>query len=294
MRAAVLDSPGRIVVAAVPDPRIECSSDAVVRIVAAGICGTDLRAYQGRRSPVNGPRCGHEFLGIVEYAGPDVRRARPGTMVVAPFMYVDGTCPPCRRDLPASCHQGGMWGGQTDGGQAEAVRVPFADATLVPVPMDEHDERLPAVLSLSDVMATGQHAVQTAGMMPGASIAVVGDGAVGLCTVLAAVAAGAEQVFLLGHHPTRGLVGQRFGASRVVNATGDEAAELIREATGGTGVDLAVDCVGSSPALETALAICADGGTVSIVGGSAASFDTTPMFLRNIALAGGLTPARHY
>jgi threonine dehydrogenase-like Zn-dependent dehydrogenase len=294
MKAAVLNGPGQVTVEQVPDPRIECSTDAVVRVVFAGICGTDLRGYRGLPGPVQGPRCGHEFLGLVTEVGSDVASARPGTMVVAPFKYSDGTCAQCRRGMPASCHQGGMWGVAADGGQAEAVRVPFADATLLPVPMDEHDERLTAVLALTDVMATGYHAVTAARLPERAIIVVVGDGAVGLCSVLAARAAGAERILLLGHHPARGEIGLRFGATEVVTARGTQAVEQVLQSTAQVGADLVAECVGDQAALDTAIAVCADGGVLSLVGGPHATLDTRPLFMRGLTVTGGLAPARRY
>jgi threonine dehydrogenase-like Zn-dependent dehydrogenase len=294
MRAAVLSGPGQLTVEQVPDPRVECPGDAVVRVVAAGICGTDLRGYRGLPGPVRGPRCGHEFVGIVTEAGSDVATARPGALVVAPFMFSDGTCAPCRRGVPASCRAGGMWGVAGDGGQAEAVRVPFADATLLAVPMDEHDERLTAVLALADVMATGHHAVHAARLPERATVVVVGDGAVGLCAVLAARAAGAERILLLGHHPARAEIGVRFGATEVITVPGAAAADHVLEATAGVGADLVAECVGDQAAADTAIAVCAAGGTLSLVGGPHAALDTRTVFLRGLTITGGLAPARRY
>src|SRR5690242_7745850 len=178
MRAAQLSRPGKLSIEQVPDARLELSTDAIVRIVAAGICGTDLRAYCGQPGPLSGPNCGHEFVGVVEEIGADVTTLRRGNLVVAPFTYSDGICDQCVRGYPTSCKSGGLWAADgMGGGQAEAVRVPFADATLVPVAMDEHDERIPAVLTLADVMATGYHGVRGAGRTVPPTVAVVGDGA---------------------------------------------------------------------------------------------------------------------
>jgi threonine dehydrogenase-like Zn-dependent dehydrogenase len=295
VRAAILSGPGQLTVEQVPDPRIELPTDAVVRVVAAGICGTDLRGFRGLRGPVRGPRCGHEFLGVVTDAGSDVTTARPGTMVVAPFMYSDGICVQCRRGMPVACAQGGMWGVAGDGGQAEAVRVPFADTTLLPVPMDENDERVPAVLALADVMATGHHAMHAVRPLPKhATVVVVGDGAVGLCSVLAARLAGAGPILLLGHHRARGEIGIRFGATEVVAADGTDAVEQVLRSTAGIGADLVADCVGDQAALDTAIATCAAGGVLSLVGGPHAVPDTGAIFRRGITVTGGLAPARRY
>jgi threonine dehydrogenase-like Zn-dependent dehydrogenase len=294
MRAVLLSAPGQVGVGHVPDPRIEHPDDAIVRVVAAGICGTDVRGYLGQPGPARGPRCGHEFVGVVAEAGPDVSLARPGTVVVAPFMYADGRCAECRRGMPSCCRAGGMWGVAGDGGQAEAVRVPFADATLVPAPVDEHDERLPALLALADVMATGQHAMHAARLPAGATVVIVGDGAVGLCSVLAARAAGVARVLLLSHHERRAAIGARFGATEVISARGPDAVLAVRESTAGVGADLVIDCVGEPAALDIALGCCAGGGTLSLVGGPHAGLDALRLFRRGITITGGLTPARRY
>ncbi|WP_040798016.1 zinc-binding dehydrogenase [Nocardia higoensis] len=295
MKAVMLTSPGELEVTEVPDARLENPADAVVRIVAAGICGTDLRAFAGRPGPVPGPACGHEFVGVVEEIGPEVRTLRRGDLVVAPFMFADGTCHHCVRGVPTSCRSGGMWAIAAGGAQAEAIRVPFADATLVTVPMDERDERIPAVLALADVMATGHHATAGARALgPSATVAVLGDGAVGLCAVLAARRAGARRIFLVGRHESRLHTGKIFGATDLVTTRGDEARAQIMEATDGIGVDLVIDGVGEQDALDTASAVCADGGTLSLVGGPHGGLDLMSCFLRNVTVTGGLTPARRY
>ncbi|WP_039924234.1 alcohol dehydrogenase catalytic domain-containing protein [Amycolatopsis decaplanina] len=294
MRAAILRAPGHVDVGHVPDPRIEHPSDAVVRVVAAGICGTDLRGYQGRPGPVQGPACGHEFVGVVASVGRDVRTVRPGQPVVAPFMFSDGDCVQCVRGMQSSCQNGGMWGVAAGGGQADGVRVPFADGTLLPVPLDEHDERVPAVLTLADVMATGHHAIHASAGRKPATVAVVGDGAVGLCAVLAAQRAGIERIFLIGHHEMRLRIGHKFGATDLVSAQGAEGWTQVIEATGGAGADLVVEAVGEQGAMDTAMAVCADGGAISTVGGPHGVLDSMACFLRNVTVTGGLAPARAY
>ncbi|MDQ2588089.1 zinc-binding dehydrogenase [Saccharothrix yanglingensis] len=294
MRAAILHAPGDLRVETVPDPVIEQPTDAVVRVVAAGICGTDLRGLAGHPGPVRGPRCGHEFVGVVEDTGSDVRGLRVGDLVVSPFQFSDGACAACTRGVPSSCRSGGMFGVDANGGQAEAVRVPFADATLVQVAADPGDDRLPGILALADVMSTGTHALASAALPAGATVAVVGDGAVGLCSVLAARRAGAERIFLFGRHENRLEVGKSFGATDFVTARGDEAHAALLDATGGVGADLVVDAVGEQSALDTAMAVCADGGSVALVGGPHGGVDMMTCFLRNITVTGGLAPARTY
>lgn len=294
MRAALLDAPGDVQVRMVPDPVVEHPTDAVVRIVAAGICGTDVRAFTGRPGPVSGPDCGHEFVGVVVDVGADVATLTRGDLVVSPFMFSDGTCGPCTRGVFTSCRAGGLWSVQARGAQADAVRVPLADGTLVRVAMDERDERIPAVLTLADVMATGHHGIHAAGRPVPATVAVVGDGAVGLCAVLAARRAGAERVFLLGHHEDRLRIGAGFGATDLITDPGPEGRARVIEATGGVGADLVVEAVGEQDALETATAVCADGGVLSLVGGPHGTTDLLGCFLRNVTITGGVAPARAY
>ncbi|KZB86505.1 zinc-binding dehydrogenase [Amycolatopsis regifaucium] len=297
MKAAVLHGKRRLTVETVPDAALRQPGDAVVRVVAAGICGTDLHGYRGLPGPVQGPRCGHEFVGVVEDVGFDVTTLRPGVMVVAPFNFADGTCPTCRIGLFSTCASGGMFGVDGDGGQAEAVRVPFADANLVAVPVDRNDERLPSLLALTDTMATGLHAVRAGRVGPGSSIAVLGDGPVGLCAVLAAREAGADRIILVGRHENRLLSGKEFGATDTFRAVGTESVaesvDFVRAATQGIGADVVVECGGSPQAQTTAFALCRDGGIVCVMGAPPIA-DVTPVFFRGITLTGGLTPVRAY
>ncbi|HZM78062.1 MAG TPA: alcohol dehydrogenase catalytic domain-containing protein [Candidatus Limnocylindrales bacterium] len=186
MLAAVIYGAYDIRVEDVADPAIHQPSDAIVRVTQACICGSDLWAYQGvaKRNP--GQRIGHEFVGVVEEVGPDVRDLKQGDTVVAPFMWSDGTCVYCREGLYTSCVDGGFWGQpDSDGGQGQAVRVPHADGTLIRIPGGLDQQMTTKILTLSDVMCTGHHAALEAGAGPGTTVAVVGDGAVGLCGVLA-------------------------------------------------------------------------------------------------------------
>jgi threonine dehydrogenase-like Zn-dependent dehydrogenase len=243
---------------------------------------------------VTGPRCGHEFIGVVEDIGGEVSTLRPGTMVVAPFNFADGTCSACQAGLHGACAAGGMFGVDGDGAQAEAVRVPFADATLVAVPVDRDDERLPALLALTDTMATGLHAVRTSRVAPGSTVAVLGDGPVGLCAVLAAREAGAGRIILVGRHESRLGKGRDFGATDTLLARGDdESVDFVQTATKGLGADVVVECGGGPQAQNTAFALCRTGGTVCVMGGPPIG-DVTPVFFRGITLTGGLTPARAY
>jgi len=294
MRAAQLYGAEKLSVEEVDDPTPEQPGDAVVRMVAAAVCGTDVRGYLGMPGPVQGPHCGHEFVGVVTDIGGDVTRLRVGDLVAAPTLYADGGCGPCVRGVFTACRSGGMFGVDIGGGQAEAIRVPFADATLVPVPMDETDDRLPAVVALTDVLSTGAHAVASGRIAPGATVVVVGDGAVGLCSVLAARRAKAERIILLGRHDARLGIGTSFGATDIVTSRGEEAVAAVLELTEGDGADLVVDAVGEQAALDTAVSTCAAGGTVAMVGGPYGNADPLERFMRNINLTSGAAPCRTY
>jgi threonine dehydrogenase-like Zn-dependent dehydrogenase len=300
MRATVIHGPNDIRIEEVPDAVVRRPTDAVVRVVNACICGSDLWAYRGVASRVAGQRIGHEFLGVVEEVGAQVRGFRPGDFVVAPFVWSDGTCEFCREGLHTSCPQGGFWGEVgSDGGQGEAVRVPFADGTLVALPREAVGEEklLPGLLALSDVMSTGHHAAVTAGVRPGSTVAVVGDGAVGLCGVLAAHRLGAGRIIALGRHEARTAIARAFGATDVVAERGDAAVEAVRELTGGRGAHAVLEAVGTEESMRTAISIARDGGAVGYVGvphGGSAGVDIGQMFGRNVSLRGGVAPARAY
>ncbi|MEV6721136.1 zinc-dependent alcohol dehydrogenase family protein [Streptomyces xanthochromogenes] len=300
MRATVIHAPHDIRVEEVPDPSIQVSTDAVVRVLRACICGSDLWAYRGESARQPGQRIGHEFLGIVEEAGSEVRGLRKGDLVVAPFVWSDGTCDFCSEGLTTSCPQGGFWGSVgSDGGQGEAVRVPFADGTLVKLPAEaaSDDRLLTALLALSDVMGTGHHAAIGAGVGRGSTVAVVGDGAVGLCGVLAAKRLGAERIIALGRHQVRTDIAKLFGATDVVAERGEAAVAAVRELTRGQGAHAVIEAVGTEQSMRTAVDITRDGGAIGYVGvphGSGTGLDLGVMFDRNIALRGGVAPVRTY
>ncbi|MGA4543168.1 zinc-dependent alcohol dehydrogenase family protein [Uniformispora flossi] len=298
MRATVINGPKDIRVEEVPDPRIHRPGDAVVRVTHACICGSDLWAYRGVAARQPGQRIGHEFMGVVEEVGAEVRGLQVGDRVVAPFVWADGVCEFCAEGLYTSCPHGGFWGQPgSDGGQGEAVRVPFADATLVRVPSDTPAELLPAVMTLADVMGTGHHAALAARVRPGSTVAVVGDGAVGLCGVLAARRLGAERIVILGRHENRTAIAGGFGATDVVPERGEAAVAAVRELTGGAGVHAVLEAVGTQESMETAISIARDGGAIGYVGvphGGSAGVDIGQMFGRNLALGGGVAPVRAY
>ncbi len=300
MRATVIQAPHDIQVREVPDPAIERPGDAVVRVLRACVCGSDLWAYRGQAPREPGQRIGHEFLGVIEAVGRDVAGFRTGDLVVAPFVWSDGVCAYCVEGLTTSCPEGGFWGSAgSDGGQGEYVRVPFADATLVGLPKEAagDDHLLSALLTLSDVLGTGHHAAVGAGVRPGVTVAVVGDGAVGLCGVLAARRLGAERIIALGRHSTRTDLAVKFGATDVVAERGEAAVHAVRELTGGQGAHAVIEAVGTEQSMRTAIGVARDGGAIGYVGvphGSGTGLDLGEMFGRNIALRGGVAPVRTY
>jgi len=295
MRAAVFNGPGSVEVADRPDPVIEEPTEAVVRVVLACVCGSDLWYWRGE-SPHPVGSIGHEFIGIVEDVGAEVEGVAVGDLVIAPFIFSDMSCPHCLNGSTLSCLLGGSFGnGEIDGGQGEAVRVPLAGTTLVPVPGSGHsDATLKSLLSLSDVMATGHHAAMSAGVKRGDTVAVVGDGAVGLCAVLASRRLGAERVIALSRHPDRQKLALEFGATEIVEERGEAANKAVLTLTGGIGADAALECVGTAQSIATAGAIARPGSTVGIVGVPHGAVPFLATFFRNIGWRGGPAPARIY
>jgi threonine dehydrogenase-like Zn-dependent dehydrogenase len=281
----------------VPDATIKNSTDALVKVTSACICGSDLWPYKSMEASEPGSRIGHEFIGLVEAVGSEVSKIKVGDLVVAPFGYSDGTCEFCHEGLHTSCVHGGWWAmGDVDGGQGEAVRVPWADGTLVPLPVSEDDALMPSLLTLSDVMGTGHHAALAARVSPGKRVAVVGDGAVGLCGVIAAKRLGAEQIIILGRHAQRTALAQEFGATDVVAERGGAAVERVKELTDGFGVHSVLECVGLGESVETAIKIARPGGAVGRVGvpQDAAMPGSGSAFRGNVTVAGGPAPVRAY
>jgi threonine dehydrogenase-like Zn-dependent dehydrogenase len=297
MRATIMYAAHDVRVETVPDARLKEPTDALVRVTRACICGSDLWPYNSMKPSPIGNRMGHEFVGLVEDVGAEVRTVKKGDLVVAPFAWSDGTCEFCRQGLQTSCIHGGWWGGtELDGGQGEAVRVPLADGTLFRLPVGPDHALMPSLLTLSDVMGTGHHAAVTAKVGPGRIVAVVGDGAVGLCGVIAARRLGAERIILLGRHPARIRLAQEFGATDIVSERGEEAMERVRELTGGLGAHSVLECVGLGQATLTAISIARPGGAVGRVG---VPQDQTipaagPSFFGNVTIAGGPAPVRAY
>jgi threonine dehydrogenase-like Zn-dependent dehydrogenase len=295
MRAAIFHKPGSVTAGDRPDPSIVEPTDAIVRVVIACVCGSDLWYYRGDSEFEPGP-IGHEFIGIVEDVGADVRSLAKGNLVIAPFAFSDGTCPNCQNGITTACMNGGFFPQNGDGGQGEAVRVPLADSTLVTVPGSGHsDEMLRSLLTLSDVMATGHHAAVCAQVKPGHTVAVVGDGAVGLSAVLAAKRIGAERIIALSRHADRQALATEFGATDIVAERGEQAVEKVKEMTNGVGVDASLECVGTGQSMQTAIDIARAGSMVGFVGvPHGVDLPVTQMFRRTVGVRGGGAPVRVY
>lgn len=293
MRATVMYGAGDVRVETLPDPVLTEPTDAIVRVVRSCVCGSDLHPYHSMEASEQGAPMGHEFLGVVEELGSQVSGLNTGDLVVAPFAYADNTCEFCREGLHTSCASGGFFAGA----QAEAVRVPQAQGTLVPVPVGEDSELLPSILTLADVFGTGYHAAVKAGITPGTSVTVIGDGAVGLLAVLSAKRLGAEQIVLMGRHKARTDLGREFGATDVVAERGEEGIEAVRRLTGGHGTRAVLEAVGHRPAYDQALGVVRPGGVISRVG--VPQYEDAPvgfgsLFGPNITLTGGPAPVRAY
>jgi threonine dehydrogenase-like Zn-dependent dehydrogenase len=297
VRAAIFNEPRNITVSDRPDATIREPSDAVVRVVLACVCGSDLWYYRGDTPFEPGP-IGHEFIGVIEELGSDVTTLRKGDLVISPFAFSDGTCPNCQNGITTACMNGGFFPMNGDGGQGEAVRVPLADTTLVTVPGSGHsDKMLRSLLTLSDVFATGHHAAVCAQVKPGQTVAVVGDGAVGLSGVLAAKRLGAERIIALSRHADRQALAREFGATGLVAERGNEAVAAIKAMTDGVGVgvDATLECVGTGQSMQTAIDIARAGSMVGFVGvPHGVELPIGQMFSRTVGVRGGGAPVRVY
>jgi threonine dehydrogenase-like Zn-dependent dehydrogenase len=297
MKATLMYGAGDVRVETVPDAALEDPTDAVIRVVRACVCGSDLWPYGSMEPSETGRSMGHEAIGVVEETGAAVRTLERGDLVVMPFAISDGTCEFCHEGLHTACVHVGFFGSNdVNGAQAEALRIPLADGTLFKLPVGEDDALMPSLLTLSDVMGTGHHAAVVAGVAPGHSVAVVGDGAVGLCGVIAAKRLGAEQIVILGRHADRIALAREFGATDVVSERGPEAVERVKELTGGHGVHSVLECVGLDEAVETAIEIARPGGAVGRVGvpQHQAIPGAEPSFYKNVTIGGGPAPVRAY
>lgn len=303
MRATVIHGPRDIRLEEAPDPQLSGTGrDAIVRVVAACVCGSDLWPYRGVTETKEPRRIGHEFVGIVEQLGDDVSAVRPGDFVIAPFYDCDMTCANCVNGVSPSCLNGNWWGRDdrdghfADGAQGELVRVPSADGSLVAVPGPVDDAMVPHLLALSDVMGTGWHAAVSAGVGPGSTVVVVGDGAVGLCGIIAAKQLGADRVIAMSRNIERQELARVFGADEIVAERGDEGIERVQALTDGLGADAVLECVGTAESMDQAIRSARPGGRVGYVGvpSGGAELPIRTLFGSNVGVAGGIAPVRNY
>ena len=296
MRATIMYAAGDVRVVNVPDATLVEPTDAIVRVTQACICGSDLWPYRAMERTPQGQSMGHEAMGIVEAVGSAVAKVKVGDFVIMPFAYSDGRCDFCHEGLQTACTHGGFFGfAGLNGAQAEALRVPQADGTLYTLPTRPDPALMASLLSLSDVMGTGHHAARAAKVAPGRTVAVIGDGAVGLCGVIAAKRLGAGRIILLGRHPDRTALGLEFGATDIVSERGGEAVERVLGLTGGQGVHSVLECVGTEASMTNAVGIARAGGAIGRVG--VPHYEGIPSqqtFYKNVTVGGGPAPVRAY
>jgi threonine dehydrogenase-like Zn-dependent dehydrogenase len=291
MRATTIHAPGDIRVSEVADPTLEGPTDAIVKVTAGCICGSDLWPYRGENPITEGATIGHECIGVVEEVGSEVSSFQAGDFVIVPFCHCDNTCAHCRAGVQSACVNLGM----TQSGQGEYARVNQAEGSLVKLDGRPDAALVPSLLALSDVMPTGWHAAVAAGVPEGGTAVVVGDGAVGLCGVLAASVMGAEKVIVMSRHESRQKIATEFGATHIVAARGKEGAAEVKEITDGIGADAVLECVGTDDAMGTAFAVARPGSTVGFVGvPHGVEPPVRRMFQKNVGLRGGIAPVRRY
>jgi len=291
MRATTIHGPGDIRLSDVPAPTITHPTDAIVKVVAGCICGSDLWPYRGENPIDAGSTIGHEMVGVIEEVGADVREFKVGDFVIAPFVHCDNTCAHCRAGMTSACVNQG-W---TSSGQAEYCKVHQADGSLVKTDGMPDASLVPSLLTLADVMATGWHAAVASKVQRGGTAVVIGDGAVGLCGVLAAAQMGAEKVIAMSRHEPRQKIATEFGATHVIAERGEDGEKQVLDLTDGVGADSVLECVGTDASMQTAFKVARPGSTVGFVGvPHGVELPLRRMFTHNIGLAGGMAPVRTY
>lgn len=292
MKAVVMNAPGDVAVETIDTPRIAKPTDVVIKLAAACVCGSDLWPYRGHED-VNHRFMGHEYVGTIVEKGDEVSAFELGDFVIGSFMLSDGTCEICQDGYPSRCANAGTY----TGSQAQYMRVELADGSLVKVPGGQPDDpdKLADYLAASDVLGTGWYAAVAANAGPGKTIAVVGDGAVGLCAVLAAKTLGAEKVIAFSRHEDRAALAREFGADVVIAERGEEGASKVKELTSGYGAHGVCEAVGTQGSMDQALASVRPGGYVGFVGVSHdQTIDGLDLFLREVHLEGGPAPVRRF
>jgi len=293
MRGVIMNAPGEVVVAERPDPVIVEPTDAIIRLTATCICGSDLWPYRGTEHADHAPM-GHEYVGVVEEVGAEVTTVKPGDFVVGSFVASDNTCEICRAGYPSRCVHNVMMGGI--GTQAEKARIPLADGTLVATPGQPDADLIPSLLAASDILGTGWFAAVAAEAGPGKTVVVVGDGAVGLMGVLAAKQLGAERVIAMSRHADRQALARAFGATDIVEERGDAGVATIKELTGGLGAHSVIEAVGTQESLLQAIRSARPGGHVGFVGVAhdGVALPADELFFAEVHLLGGPAPVRRF
>ena len=291
MKAAVLHAPYDVRFEDRPDPKIEQPTDAIIRMSATCVCGSDLWPYRGA-NPTNGPTTmGHEYCGVVEEVGSAVKSVKRGQFVIGGFAFSDNTCPTCRIGYQSRCMHGGFF----NTAQAPWLRVPLADGTLMATKGRPGNDMIPSLLTVSDVLGTGWFAADAANVQPGKTVAVVGDGAVGLLAILSAKQMGAERIIAMSRHKARQDLARIFGATDIVEERGDAGVERIKEMTQGVGADCVLECVGSQQSMAQALGATRPGGYMSYVGvPHGVAFEGQQIFFAAVHLHGGPAPVRRF
>ena len=291
MYATLMYGPGDVRYEQVADPKIEKPTDAIIKLSATCICGSDLWPYRGL-SPQEGPaHMGHEYCGVVVEVGSEVKTVQPGQFVVGSFCLSDNTCPHCRFGFPSACRQGEFM----TGAQAPYARVPLADGTLVATAELPDADMIPHMLAASDVLGTGWYAAYAAQVREGGTAVVVGDGAVGLMGVLAAAQLGAERIIAMSRHADRQKLAREFGATDIVAERGADGVARVMELTDGVGADSVLECVGMGESMEQAMGVCRPGGTIGYVGvPHGVSFDGQRLFFKQQRMLGGPAPVRRF
>ncbi|HEY9290939.1 MAG TPA: zinc-dependent alcohol dehydrogenase family protein [Microlunatus sp.] len=291
MRGTILYGAGDVRVEDRDDPKITQPTDAIIRTVAACVCGSDLWPYRGVDRVTEPRPIGHEYVGIVEEVGDQVDKIKPGQFVIGGFYSSDGTCPHCRAGFHYSCDNRSGF----DGCQSEYIRIPHADGTLFATPEQPDPAMIPSLLTLSDVMSTGWHAAVAAGVRPGSTVAVVGDGAVGLSAVLAARELGASKIIAMSRHADRQRLARDFGATDIVAERGDDGVKMIMELTGGVGADAVCEAVGTDESMKQSIRSVRPGGVVGCVGvPHGVELPAQEMFFRNVGVKGGPASVPQY
>jgi threonine dehydrogenase-like Zn-dependent dehydrogenase len=291
MRGVIMHGPGDVRVEDRPAPTIQVPTDAIIRVTAACICGSDLWPYRGAEDPHWPIPMGHEYVGVVEAIGADVTTLKPGDFVVGSFFASDNTCEICRAGYQSRCvHATGL-----DGTQAEYARIPFADGTLVPIPGQPDERHVRSLLAASDVLGTGWFAAVAAEVGPGKTVAVVGDGAVGLLGILAARELGAERIIAFSRHADRQALARRFGATDIVEERCDAGVAKVQELTGGLGAHSVIEAVGTQESMMQAIRATRAGGHVGYVGVSHdVELPGLELFFSGVHLHGGPAPVRRF